>query len=270
MIENLFIGYVNLDDRIDRFVHIKSQLAKVELEATRFRGMLPHEYDGPEEKVTVMRKRSPGAIGCHFSQVRIMLEADHVGMNAMVLEDDVVFCKDFRARMEYIDKFCQTHLWDIIWLGATVHINPPHWHTGRHPDLPMIYALGRDAELTDDPRMLRTYGCFSTYAYIVNKDSIIKILNMLDSVVHLSMGIDWAMIKIQPQLLTYCFVPGCVKQMDNPSDIGPRLKNGKRSMTMFSGFSKLNNTTEKSKYWYQENMNDFDPLTFKWAEVAKK
>jgi hypothetical protein len=53
-------------------------------------------------------------------------------------------------------------------------------------------------------------------------------------------------------------VPGSVKQIDNLSDIG----NG---MTIFSGFSRLNGTEENSRYWYQENMNDFNPETFKWA-----
>jgi len=105
--------------------------------------------------------------------------------------------------------------------------------------------------------MKRTYGAFCTYAYVVNVKSIEKILNLFDEHLHTSIGIDWLFIKLQPQLKCFAFVPGSVKQMDNKSDIGT-------GMTIFSGFSKLNGTVENSRYWYQENMSDFDPNTFEW------
>jgi hypothetical protein len=105
--------------------------------------------------------------------------------------------------------------------------------------------------------MVRTYGAFSTYAYIVNHNSIFKIFDLFDQHLHESIGIDWLFIKLQPQLNCFAFVPGCVKQMDNQSDIGD-------GMTIFSGFSKLNGTEENSRYWYQERMEDFNPDTFIW------
>jgi hypothetical protein len=108
--------------------------------------------------------------------------------------------------------------------------------------------------------MLRTYGCFSTHAYIVNVNSIEKILNLLDQHIPTSIGIDYSFIKMQPSLKTYSFVPGCIKQMDNQSDIG----NG---ITVYSGFSRLNGTEENSMYWWQPWMHDFDPKTFDWKEA---
>jgi len=132
----------------------------------------------------------------------------------------------------------------VIWLGGTFHINPPWWHKN----------LGRDAELTTDPRMIRTLGCFSTHAYIVNRDSIQWVMEGLDKVVHLSMGIDWAMIQLQPRMRSFAFVPGSVIQIDNQSDIG-------KGRTIYSGFKKL------GPYWYQERMEDFDPAAFNWAEA---
>ena len=102
--------------------------------------------------------------------------------------------------------------------------------------------------------MIRTYGCFCTYAYIVNNRSLEKVLDGLDGILHASMGIDWAMIQLQPSLFTYAFVPGCIKQYDNQSDIG-------KGMTHFSGFAKL------GPYWWQDNMERFDPAKFNWHEA---
>ncbi len=262
MIENLYPAFVNLDHRLDRKIHMEKELAKAGVTAVRLRGMLPSEYIGDEKKVNVMRRRTPGAIGCHMSQIKIMERALLEGKHAFVMEDDLIFCDDFQDRLKYIDEFTKTHPWDVVWLGGTFHVNPPHWHTGKNPDL-LGTTMRRDAELTDDPRMIRTYGCFSTYAYIVNVESIERILKLLDEHVHESMGIDWLFIKLQPQLKTYSFVPGCVKQMDNKSDIG-------KGYTIFSGFAKLNGTIEKSKYWWQKRMGDFDPLAFDWKEARNK
>jgi hypothetical protein len=86
---------------------------------------------------------------------------------------------------------------------------------------------------------------------------------MLDQHVHESMGIDWLLIKVQPQLHTYSFVPGCVIQFDNRSDIG-------KGMTFYSGFAKLNGTRDNSRYWWADRMEDFDPLKFDWKEAKIK
>jgi hypothetical protein len=164
------------------------------------------------------------------------------------MEDDLVFCDDFQKRLEHIDRFCQTHIWDVIWFGGTFHVNPPWWHRNK---------LGRDAEQTDDPRMMRTFGAFSTHAYLVNCASIGRILRWHEKILPVSMGIDWSFIQMEPTLSTYAFVPGCIIQYDNQSDIG-------HGITAFSGFKKL------GPYWYAPHMEDFDPTTFDWHEATKK
>lgn len=242
------IAFVNLDHRKDRLQRMQNSLADVGIKARRVRGMLPHEYKGDPKRVAVMQNRTPGAIGCHFSQVSIIEAADLVDKHAFVMEDDLIFCSDFHARMEMIDAFCKTHEWDIIWLGGTFHVNPPYWWAKKGPR--------RDAEVTDNPRMIRTFGAFCTYAYIVNRLSIPRVLYMLDELVEKSMGIDWAMIQMQPQLQTFAFVPGCITQYDNMSDIG-------KGMTIFSGFKKL------GPYWFADKMTDFDPETFNWHEAKR-
>lgn len=238
-----YISFVNLDHRKDRLARMEESLQKLGIAAVRTPGMLPSEYKGDPSRVRVMRNRTPGAIGCHFSQVKIMTEALNRRKHAFVMEDDLMFCSDFHRRIQHMEKFIETHDWDILWLGGTFHINPPYWHTA-----------SRDAELTDDPRMIRTYGAFCTYAYIVRDTRIEKVLTLLDSWLDKSMGIDWAMIQMQPALCTYAFVPGCTRQYDNQSDIG-------KGITRFSGFAKL------GPYWYQDKMTDFDPTKFDWHEA---
>jgi len=258
LLKDSHIAFVNLDYRTDRLELMKKELAKLGLATQRVRGLLPGEVDQPPDKLRVMQKRTPGAIGCHYSQVSIIQEALRRNKHAWVMEDDLIFCKDFLSRIEYIDDWMKDHDWDVFWLGGTFH-SPAWWHTKDHNhELRQCNCkLRRDCEPTEDPRIIRTYGAFCTYAYIVNINSLRKILFLLDKYVHLSMGIDWLFIYLQPQLQTFAFVPGSVKQRDNQSDIG----NG---ITRFSGFAKLNGTLENSRYWYQERMEDFNPEGWEW------
>lgn len=253
-----YISFVNLDSRPDRLAHMIHELNRIGLRAIRQRGIPWKETDYENPKYARMYERTPGAIGCHLSQVEIMKTALGVGANAWIMEDDLVYCDDFAERVVLIDHFLQERDWDVFWLGGTFHA-PAFWHrhgrSGMPPDCSA--QLGKDYEPTNDKRFKRTYGAFSTYAYIVNYNSIEKILNLFDEHIHTSIGVDWLYIKLQPQLKCFAFVPGSVKQYDAVSDIG----NG---VTYFSGFSKLNGTEENSRYWFQKNMNDFNHDTFEW------
>lgn len=268
LIQDSYIAYVNLDRRNDRKEHMLNQFNRfpdIFRNVERVRGITPSEWPYKAYQMTAMLARpQKGAIGCYLSQEKIMKQALECNKHAFVMEDDLIFCSDFEKRIEYIDRWMyyddikkyREREWDIIWLGATFHVGGkgPYWHT---------HTLGRDAELTDDPHMIRTYGSFCTYAYIVNCESIKKVLSLLDNFLPQSIGIDHSMINISPQLQTYAFVPGCVKQMDNLSDQIP----GSGHITEFSRFSKLNGTEENSAYWWQDKMEDFNPLTFDWAEA---
>lgn len=252
------IAFVNLDKRTDRLAHMNTQLQRIGLDAERVRGRTVDEFDLRDTKLRGMVRRGTlGAIGCHYSQVSIMEESFKRREDAWVMEDDLVFCNDFVKRYAYIKNWMSQNPWDVFWMGGTFH-SPAHWHKiGHNRELQCSCNLGIDVEPTDDLRIVRTYGSFCTYCYIVNKHSLEKVLKLLDENVYKSMGIDWLFILLQPQLKTYAFVPGCVKQMDNQSDIGDGI-------TRFSGFSKLNVTEENSRYWYQENMEDFEPLNYHW------
>lgn len=245
---DVYTSYVNLDSRPDRNERMITELSRIGVSAVRSKGLLPEEVAQfiTSDKLYTMQQRTPGAVGCHYSQVAVMEEALKQNKHAFVMEDDLVFCDDFQKRMEIIADFCSNHDWDIIWLGGTYH-SEPTWHKSidgqhTHPDLQMCKCdLNRDWEPTKNPNIVRTYGCWSTYAYIVNRKQLPLILERLDDNVYRSMGIDWLMILLQPQLLTFAFNPGCIKQYDNQSNIG----NG---ITQFSIFETL------GEHWYKQNL----------------
>lgn len=252
LLDSCYIGFLNLDHRTDRLEHMTKELERVGIKAERTRGKKPNEYDLSDPKFQVMKNRTAGAIGCHMGQVEIMKKALELGKHAFVMEDDLVFCSDFQERIKDAEQFLSTRDWQILWGGGTYHVNPAWWHKkGHSSDLPQCECtLGVDAELTDNKKFVRTYGTFSTHGYIVHKDFIDPLLVFLDANVHLSMGIDWLMILLQPQINTFAPVPGMIKQLDNQSDIG----NG---ITRFSGFSML------GEHWFQDKAEKFNYENFK-------
>lgn len=258
LLEESYISFCNLDERTDRLAHMTVELERVGIKAIRQRSFPWKETDYKNPKYSVMFSRTPGAIGCHLSQVEVMKKALEVGAHAFVMEDDLVFATDIKERIEYVSEWLAGKEWDIFWLGGTFH-SPAWWHPiGKSKMSPNCSAnLGKDFDHTDDPRIKKTYGAFCTYAYVVNKDSLVKIIDLLDKNVHESIGIDWLFIKLQPQLNCFAFVPGSVKQIDNQSNIGD-------GVTRFSGFARLNGTFENSTYWFQDKMTDFNPDTFEW------
>lgn len=260
LLTDSYISFVNLKHREDRLFRMQETLTSRNITAVRQEGLYPRDVTDkiqPAARLQVMQKRTPGAIGCHFSQVAIMEEALRQKKHAWVMEDDLKICPDIHERLAYMDRFIATHRWDILWMGGTFHINPPHWHKTQNTQCRCVPAAcpKRDAECTDDPRMMRTYGAFCTYSYIVNRDSLSLVLEGLDRYLDRSMGIDWAMIQMQPHLHTYAFVPGCMTQYDNQSDIG-------KGMTIFSAFKKL------GPYWFANHMADFDPMKYNWHEAT--
>lgn len=240
--------YVNLDSRPDRDAHARNEFAKVGITARRQRGYLPHEWPGDKSMVEQMRRRTPGAIGCFQSQLAVMRTVIGTDRVVAVCEDDVCFCADLKKRLEYIATNVPED-WQVFWLGSTVHVNPAVWHKK---------TIGRDLERTADPRIFRAYGLWGTYAYLVNGRHAAHIVDLLESNMYRSDGIDDCFIKwLEPQIKSYCFMPGCAWQYDNRSNIGV-------GDTIFSHFKKL------GPYVWQERMEDFDPGQFNWAEASTK
>lgn len=233
--DKCYTSYVNLDSRPDRDLRMTQELVRVGIKAHRTRGFYPNEYMGNIEKVKTMMNRTPGALGCHMSQASIIQTAKLLDRDVTVFEDDLIFCTDIKERLQHVEVFLNKNQWDVFFWGGTYHIEPV-WHKKDHPN-PEIQGkcdcnLGVDWELTSDTRIVRTYGIWSTYAYSINKNSIEKILTLLNDNLSLSIGIDHLFIMLQPRLKCFAFNPGMVKQIDNQSDIG-------EGITHFSGFAKL-------------------------------
>lgn len=264
--DDCYFGYLNMDHRTDRFKRMKLEFERVNLNPVRHRGKRPEEYDLTDPSLQVMKNRTPGAIACHFGQVGIMKTALEIGMHAVVFEDDIKFCDDFDDRMDHISEWCSNNEFDVFWLGASFHSPAssiyPYWHPTEQQNPPYGHSrmrpncsanLGYDVLPTDNPRIVRTYGAYITFAYIVNVKSIQKILDLFDKHIHTSIGIDWLFIKLQPQLKCYAYVPGSVMQIDNVSDIG-------QGMTVWSGQLK------NGPYVFKPRLTDFDPSTFNFNQ----
>lgn len=246
LIEDSWISFLNMDHRTDRLERMTKELERVGLPVNRTRGGRVWTGEARYAPTTIRNSSTPGSEGCSVGQMFIMEEALKRGKHAWVMEDDLVFCEDFRERLPLIEEFLEGE-WDVFWFGATFHVNPPVWHRDE---------LGRDVELTSVPRFVRTYGCWSTYCYVVNYTSLERILQMHTLLLPSSKGIDTTFIEMQPELRTYAFVPGLVKQYDDYGDVGG-------GWTAFSNFASL------GPYWYQERMTDFDPASFDWAEARR-
>lgn len=241
-----YARYINLEHRKDRNDHMQKELARVGVEADRHPAMFYMDMNFMDPKYRTMFNRTPGAIGCYASQVQVMLDAYDDGKHAMVLEDDLVFCSDFKKRLKIIETFMEKVEWDVIWLGGTYHRDKPYWHSLPHNKLLHDCPCGIDADYMKCgyKHFVQTFGAFSTHAYIVNHKSINKIVCLLEESISTSIGIDFSFIRLQPQLRTYAFVPGCVKQIDNESDIGTGI-------THFSRFNKL------GSHWWADKMEDY-------------
>jgi GR25 family glycosyltransferase involved in LPS biosynthesis len=269
LLKDTHAEYVNLDARPERRERMEHELKRVKIQAERRRGLLPSEVKiNPARIKGMWERKQKGAIGCHFSQVAVMKEAMRRKKHALVMEDDLVFCMDLQERLQEIELFMDKNPWDVFWLGGTFHMGKPWWHKKPNPERGCV-PLGKDAERVPGwPRFFRTYGCFCTYAYIVNAKSIGKILAMFEERLPESIGIDHMFIMLQPKLNTFAFVPGSVKQYDHVSDIGVD-RHGRPDTTTFSNFAKLNGTYENSTYWFADWINQFDPDTFNWNEAAR-
>lgn len=226
-------AYINLAHRTDRDAAFRAELARVGLESTRVNGIMATAEQ-------ILAAPNFVGLGCWLSHERIIqaaIDRDD-GEDLMVFEDDVVFCSDFQNRLSYIKSFLSKNEWDVFWLGGTWH-HEPHWHAAGHPYMSECRCdLGVDWQPTDTPNIMRTYGCFCSYAYLLNINSAPRFLEMTRAGAPTAKALDWLWILMQPDLKTFAFSPGCCIQRDDVSDI--------RGFQRFSGFAKL------GKHWFAD------------------
>jgi len=245
------IRYINLDERTDRRTHMEAELSKAGITAERFRGRRPEEWKGDMDSISKMIHRRhqfwpEGNLGCYLSHTTLMKQqADRrPGRHLLAIEDDCCLADDFTERLKYLEDHL-TWDWDCIFLGATFHTKPAVWHRA---------TLGRDAECTSDPHIMRAYGVWCSYCWIINAGSIAKLLELFDREKHRSYAIDHLQILVEPELQAYVMVPGAAWQMDDRSSILGVHQ-------VFSRFKPM-----LGPYVWTSRMTDFDPRSYDWGE----
>lgn len=239
---------VNLEHRTDRWEMMQRELRQIHMTARRFSAMAPDEYsERPGAGPLIEGQRTAGNWASFAHLMRMNQGTDR---NLLLLEDDVFFCSDFWRRMDYLERYL-TMPWDVVFLGATFHLerNAPNgrWHPERR----------NDVERTHAKHIFRAYGVWSNHGMIVRGRSAGKVLGAMRSVLNVARGSDHALILAQPTLNCYVFVPGCVFQHNGRSDVAE----GQHPYTMFSNFLKL------GPYVYQDRMNVWDIDDYDWDEA---
>ena len=201
--------YINLDSRPDRRRAMEQMFKRFETPVERVSASTGDDLV-PDLDLSTF---SPGRRGCFISHYRLLKRHldecergkgfDHV---LAIYEDDALFCDDFQLRLEYVEKhLLETHPWDMCFLAAFFHDDPPYWH----PE--------GDHQQTSIRHIHRAYGVFTAHAYLVNPASISKLLDKLRQ--HAGHAIDTTYCKIQPGMNCYVVVPGMAAQRAGYSNI---------------------------------------------------
>jgi GR25 family glycosyltransferase involved in LPS biosynthesis len=139
----------------------------------------------------------PGEWGCSLSHYKIL--KDYRGNKPLVVfEDDIHICKDFRKRLEFLDKHFNFE-WDIFYLGA-------------------YCAL--DDVIMYNPNIWQLRGVsYATHAMMFNPKSIDKILKLMLEYAPKVSAIDILHTWIRPMLKEFFFAPGCICQNELSGNI---------------------------------------------------
>lgn len=197
--------YINLDSRPDRRIQAEAEFDRVGIWPERFRGLT--HWDGhlfPDFKLPCATKK--GELGCAYAHLALI--KDHIdrrdNRTLAIFEDDLVFCDDFLARLEYLQKL-PPFKWDMFYLSAFV-------------DIPGYY-YDYDQVETNIPHLHRVFGAYTTHAYLLNKETLVDMYEMLKTYSSIESAIDRMWSCIQPHVFAYCFIPGMVAQRKGMSDI---------------------------------------------------
>lgn len=119
------IFIVNLESRPDRWELMKKKLAKNNIENyERYQGIhIKSPSDNIYKKIvrTKSHKPMPGSVGFALTLLEILrksMENDYDSI--LILQDDVVFHKDFTSLFEQNIKLIPSY-WKLLYLGATQH-----------------------------------------------------------------------------------------------------------------------------------------------------
>jgi hypothetical protein len=206
MIEALFENthYINLEHRLDRLVHVKKELAKINVAGTRFNAI----------------KLANGAVGCSMSHLKCLEQAKQNGSPyVFVCEDDIQFL-DPDLFLKNLGLFCDSVKsdWDVLIISG--NICPPFQPIGDF--------------------CVRLINCQTTTGYIVQqhyydtlianyREGITKLLADTTNKREYAIDMYWKHLQVRDRW--YMIVPPTVVQMEGFSDVEGRETNYKHLMT---------------------------------------
>lgn len=120
---NIFdkVYVINLEHSKDRLDMIRKQLKRENITFERYpavNGSLLNKEKLIRDGKLTYEKMTKGAIGCYLSHYNIWKKELDKGNNILVLEDDVILCKNLLNKFNEIYKQIPKD-WDIIYLGAS-------------------------------------------------------------------------------------------------------------------------------------------------------
>ena len=196
--------FINLEHRLDRLIHVKQELAKINVAGTRFNAI----------------KLANGAVGCSMSHLKCLEQAKQNGSPyVFVCEDDIQFL-DPDLFLKNVGLFCDSiqNNWDVLIISG--NICPPFQPIGDF--------------------CVRLVNCQTTTGYIVQqhyydtlianyREGITKLL--ADPANKREYAIDMYWKHLQAKDRWYMIVPPTVVQMEGFSDVEGRETNYKHLMT---------------------------------------
>lgn len=196
--------FINLEHRLDRLIHVKQELAKINVASTRFNAI----------------KLANGAVGCSMSHLKCLEQAKQNGSPyVFVCEDDIQFL-DPDLFLKNVGLFCDSiqNNWDVLIISG--NICPPFQPIGDF--------------------CVRLVNCQTTTGYIVQqhyydtlianyREGITKLL--ADPANKREYAIDMYWKHLQAKDRWYMIVPPTVVQMEGFSDVEGRETNYKHLMT---------------------------------------
>lgn len=196
--------FINLEHRLDRLIHVKLELEKINVEGTRFNAI----------------KLANGALGCSMSHLKCLEQAKQNGSPyVFVCEDDIQFL-DPELFLKNVGLFCESiqNNWDVLIISG--NICPPFQPIGNF--------------------CVRLVNCQTTTGYIVQqhyydtlianyREGITKLL--ADPANKREYAIDMYWKHLQAKDRWYMIVPPTVVQMEGFSDVEGRETNYKHLMT---------------------------------------
>lgn len=230
-LNNIQFYCISLKDRNDRRDWITSHLNKHNINFQFYDALRNNEK---HKNLKFPVKYKPGNIGCLTSHYDLL--KNHTNSKILgIFEDDVQLSDDFLERMNYIENNFNLD-WDIFFLSSFYHLNDDNQKWNPEGDF----------EFTNIKYIHRVYGSFCTHAYLVNPNSIEKILSLMEDNIHKSFAIDHLYILIQPELNCFSFTPGMATQILGKSDIDNGIKDQ-------SKFEKI-----VGKHYFVNKLEDFN------------